>query len=136
MVWLQVAVLVQVSVALQVRVTLERMGQRGMAAFVTVLTITIVTLVPSQTSTAVGAVNTTGLPHSLILSGAQLKAGGLVSTIVIVWLHDAELVQLSVTRQVRVALDKIGQRGFAALVTVLTMVMATLVPLQISLAIG
>ena len=127
---------VQVSVACQVRIAVNRFGQRGLAALVTVLTRVITTFVPEQTSTAVGAVKPNGLPHSMIWFGAQLSAGGVVSTIVMLWLQVAMLVQVSVACHVRVTLNKFGQRGLAALVTVLTTVIVTLVPSQISTAVG
>ena len=94
----------------------------------------IVTLVPEQTSKAVGAVKLQGSPHSTIRSELQVSTGGRVSTTRMVWLHKAVLVQLSVTRQVRVALKLFGQDP--ALVSVLTMLMVTFVPSQMSLANG
>src|SRR4029077_4492626 len=99
-----------VSVARQVRRTVKRFGQRGEAALVVVLVISITTLVPSQASTAVGRVNANGLPHSTIWPGAQARFGGVVSTIVIVWLQKLSLPHVSVARQVRRTVKRFGQR--------------------------
>ena len=52
MLWLHTLLLPQLSLALQVRVTLNRLGHRGLAALVTVDRIRTVTLLPSQASTA------------------------------------------------------------------------------------
>ena len=59
--------------------------------------------------------------------------GGVVSTMVTVWLHMIELLQQSMAFQVRVTLT--GQIA-AAFVIVLTMVMERLVPQQASMAVG
>src|SRR6185436_12670423 len=91
-----------------------------MVALVVVLVISMTTLVPSHASTAVGRVKANGLPHSTIWSCAQVRLGGVVSTIVTVWLHNVVLPQASVARQVRTTLKSFGQRGLATLVTVLT----------------
>src|SRR4030081_3220049 len=103
--------LVQVSVAIQVRVALKILGHRGVAAFVTVLTIVMVTLVPSQMSTAVGGLKSHVEPHSKIWLAAQLNAGGVVSTRVMLWLQVTEFEHKSDTVQVRVALKSLGHRG-------------------------
>ena len=126
----------QVSVARQVRVTLKSFGQRGTAAFVTVLTTTMRTLFRSHLSTAVGMSKAQSVPHSTSLSGPQVRFGGSVSTIVTVWLQKAELPQVSVARHVRVTLKILGQRGTAALVTVLTTSISTLFKSQRSVAVG
>jgi hypothetical protein len=47
--------LVHESAAIQVRVALKSLGQRGLATFVTVLTIESATLVPLQVSVTKGA---------------------------------------------------------------------------------
>src|SRR4051812_17841221 len=98
MLWLQVALLRHSSVATQVRVASRDLPQ---SPFVTVLTIRMVTLVPSQTSEAVGGVKSHGKPHSTIRSREHLSTGGSVSNTVTVWLHVAVLVQESVARHVR-----------------------------------
>ena len=126
----------QVSLARQVRTTLNKPGERGLAIFVTVERATMVTFVPSQISTLVGAIKAIGVPHSRIRLAAQLIAGGVVSTRVTVWLHIEELVQASVAIQVRVALNNRGQRGLGTFVTVLTTTMLTFVSLQMSSANG
>jgi hypothetical protein len=74
------------------------------SAFVTVLTTVIVKFVPSQPSIAVGGLNAQATPHSTFRLVAQVRSGGVASITVIVWLHWALFVQLSVARQVRVAL--------------------------------
>ena len=94
------------------------------------------TFVPSHTSIAVGRVKANGLPHSTIWSPAQVRFGGVVSRMVTVWLQNAELLQVSIARQVRVTLNIFGQRGSAALVTVLTTSIRTLFELQRSTAVG
>ena len=101
---------------------------------VAVLSMVMVTLVPEHTSNAVGAVKLQGSPHSTIRSGLQVSTGGRVSTTKIVWLHVAILVHMSLTCQVRVALNVFGHDP--ALVTVVTMLMVTFVPSQTSLANG
>jgi hypothetical protein len=136
MVWLQNVTLLQVSEACQVLLTLLRVGQRGLAALVTVLTTVMKTFVPEQTSTAVGAVNAKGVPHWTIWSGAQTRSGGSVSTTVMFCVQKEALLQVSVAFQTRVMVNKVGQRGLAALVVVLTVLMVTLVPSQISTAVG
>jgi hypothetical protein len=53
-----------------------------------------------------------------------------------VWLQVAVLVQKSAARQVRVTVKRTGQRTLGGFVTVLRTVMATLVPSQLSTALG
>ena len=74
-VWLHVAVLVQQSMACQVRVMFH-----GHRPLVTVLTTAMVTLVPQQTSEAVGRSNDQFEPHWTVLLAAQVMTGGMVST--------------------------------------------------------
>ena len=81
-VWLQVLAFVQRSVARQVRMTVNRIGQMLVGTLVTVLRIVTVTFVPSQVSTAAGGVNTSGAPHSRVKLVPQVRTGGVVSTIV------------------------------------------------------
>src|SRR6185436_21100561 len=104
--------------------------------FVTVLVISITTLVPSQASTAVGRVKANGVPHSTIWSCAQVRLGGVVSTIVIVWLQKVSLVQVSYARHVRRTVNSPGQRGTLTLVVVLVISRTTFVPSQASTAVG
>src|SRR5947209_8475578 len=59
-------------------------------------------------STAVGVSKTQSVPHSTSLLGRQTRFGGSVSTIVTVWLQKVVLLQESLTRQVRVALNSLG----------------------------
>src|SRR6185436_6889231 len=104
--------------------------------FVTVLVISITTLVPSQASTAVGRVKANGVPHSTIWSCAQVRLGGVVSTIVIVWLQNVSLVQVSYARHVRRTVNSPGQRGTVMFVVVLVISITTLVPSHASTAVG
>jgi hypothetical protein len=78
-VWLQKALLLQLSVARQVRVTLNILGQRGTATLVTVLTKTTGMFGPSQLSLAVGMSKNQSVPHCTSLSGPQWMFGGVVS---------------------------------------------------------
>src|ERR1039457_6135519 len=96
-VWLPVALLLQRSVACQVRVM--SCGQRPL---LTVLRTVIVTLLPLQASTAVGRSKLHVEPHCTVLLLAQVITGGVVSTTVTVWLQVALLLQRSVACQVRV----------------------------------
>ncbi len=125
---------VQESVARQVRVAVKLLTQKP-AVFVTVLTMVMVTFVPSQMSLAPGGVNAHGVPHSTIRLAVQAMFGGVVSTTVIDWLQVEIFVQESVARQVRVAVKLLPQKP-AVFVTVLTTVMVTFVPSQMSLAPG
>src|SRR4029077_21052102 len=96
----------------------------------------IVTLVPSQTSLAEGGVNAKGMPHSTIRLSAQVMCGGVVSTIVTVWLQNAILVQVSETIQVCVARKVFPQKLRALVTGGPTGVIVTFVPSQISTAVG
>jgi hypothetical protein len=104
MVWLHTLELPQVSVAIQVRMTLYRSGQAKPVVLVKVLIIATLTLVPSHRSKADGTPKFTGDPHSLVTLAAQLNAGPVVSRKVMVWLHTLELAQVSLALQVRVTL--------------------------------
>src|SRR5438552_1366300 len=95
---------------------------------VTVPTTVMVTLVPQQSSTALGWSKLQGVPHGTLLFVAQVMTGGAVSIIWMDWLHVALLPQQSVARQVRV----ISPLQLLPLVTVLTTVMVTLLPQQAS----
>src|SRR3989442_414026 len=78
--WLQVLLLPQESVALQVRVALNVLPQKPLV-LVTVDTIMIVTFVPSALSLAVGGSKFQATPHSTVLSRAQVRFGGVASTV-------------------------------------------------------
>src|SRR6266581_827115 len=71
---------------------------------------------------------------TVLLVLLQLMAGAMVSMTLTVWLHWALLPQASVAAQVRVA-SKVLPQWPALLVTVLTTVMAMLVP-PLSVAVG
>src|SRR5207245_539774 len=106
------------SVALQVRMATNVLPQ---VAFVTVLVIWMVILVPSQMSVAVGSVNVHGVPHSIVKFVEHAISGGVVSTTVTAWLQLATLPQSSIVLQVRVAMKALPQ---VILNLVLTMLMA------------
>ena len=89
------------------------------------------TLVPLQLSLAVGKSKFQLDPHSTDLLLAQVSIGGTVSAKVTDWLHILVFPHASVASQVRVM--TCGQTPF---VTVLRTVMLTLVPLQLSVAVG
>src|SRR5262245_32854267 len=93
---------------------------------------TTVTLVPPQASSAAGWSKLHTEPHSTVLFVAQVSTGAVVSAMVTVWLQVELLVQRSVACQVRVT----SSEQPAALVTVLRTEMVTLVPLQVSSALG
>src|SRR5260370_1392555 len=97
-VWLHVALLEQQSVACQVRVIASEQA----APLVVVPVTEMVTFVPQQTSEAEGASKLQAEPHWTVLLLEQVMTGGVVSTTVTIWLHDALFEQQSVARQVRV----------------------------------
>src|SRR4051812_10251401 len=132
MVWLHTLELAQLSLALQVRVTLKRNGQANPLVLVTVLRIRMVTLVPSQASTAEGGVKESPVPHSLVMLGEQLNTGAVVSRTVMVWLQVAELPQRSVALHTLTTVKRVGQTSPVVLVVVLTATTSTLVPSQLS----
>jgi hypothetical protein len=72
-------------------------------AFVTVLTIRMLTAVPTQVSVAVGGSKFHALPHSTDLFGAQVGTGGVVSTTVTICSHVERLLHGSSISQTRVA---------------------------------
>src|SRR5206468_572134 len=76
-VWLHVAALLHASVARQVRIAVKLWPQPRL---VTVLSTTMVALVPSQPSLAVGRSKDQAAPHSTDLFGAQVRTGGVAST--------------------------------------------------------
>src|SRR2546422_537476 len=124
MVWLHVALLLQPSVARQVRVAVSVVPHKML---VIVSATTSVTLLPSQRSLATGASKSYGVPHATIRLETHAIAGAVESTTVMVWLHVAVLVQGSVACQVRVAEKVFPHR---ALVTVPTTTRVTFVPSQ------
>src|SRR6266850_1395302 len=130
MVWLHEALLLQLSVACQVRMASNVFPHN---AFVIVPVMVIVAFVPSQTSVAEGASNVHTSPHSTMRLLAQVMSGAVVSTTVMVWLHEALLLQLSVACQVRMASNVFPH---SALVIVPVMVIVAFVPSQTSVAEG
>src|SRR6185295_6478654 len=95
--------------------------------------IAMTTLVPLQTSAAVGRVKVQGEPHSNVALGAQVISGAPVSTTVMVWLQSERLPQSSVADQVRVALKVFPH---SALVTVPITEIAISLALHSSVAAG
>jgi hypothetical protein len=120
-----VLVFPQASVATQVR-----MKTFGQMPLVTVLRMDIVTFV-LQASLAVGASKVQAVPHWTVLLVAQVSTGGVMSTIDTIWMQVLVLPQASIATQVRVM-----TRGQTPLVTVLSTVSVTFVPLQLSLTVG
>src|SRR5207253_1839120 len=132
-VWLHWALLAQASVAAQVRVAAKVLPQWPVV-LVTVLTTVMAMLVPPL-SAAVGWSKLQGVPSwTVLLVLLQLMTGAVVSMTLTVWLHWALLPQASVAAQVRVA-SKVLPQWPVVLVTVLTTVMAMLVP-PLSVALG
>src|SRR5205823_4067408 len=124
-VWLQVALLLQQSVACQVRVM-----DIGQKPFVTVLSTVMPTWL-QQASRAVGSSKLHAEPHSTVLLLEQVITGGVVSRTVTIWLQMDLLPQQSVACQVRLNLSMQGEAPvFKA--TVLRTVIVTLVPQQSS----
>src|SRR5581483_2869304 len=130
MVWLQVLVLLQLSMACQVRVAANVFPH---SALVTVPTTTTATLVPSSRSNAVGVSKLHAVPYSTIRLVPHVSTGGVVSTRVMVWLQMLVLLQLSTACQVRVAANVFPH---SALVTVPTSTTTTLLPSLRSNAVG
>src|SRR5487761_1955933 len=81
MVWLQVLVLPQQSVANQARATASGCGQTPLVTVLSTLTVTPV----QHASEAVGGSKVQGTPQSTVLLLAQVRTGGVVSTTVTVW---------------------------------------------------
>src|ERR1035441_368628 len=116
----------QTSAACQVRVTVCEQ-----APLVTVPTTVMVTLEPLQASVAAGASKVQPRPHCTALSGGQINAGGVMSTMVTTCAQTLLLPHGSVAVQVRVMTC-----GHTPLVTVLTTERVTLEPLQASVTVG
>jgi hypothetical protein len=95
----------------------------------------MVTFVPSLVSLTEGREKAQEVPHSTTWLLAQVMAGGVVSTMVTVWLQVIELLHESVALHSRVALKVCPQKP-AVLVVVLTMERTRLVPSQRSMAEG
>src|SRR5258707_3289837 len=93
------------------------MFRRWLAKTVTLLRTVIVTLVPQQSSMAVGVSKVHPEPHSTVLGPAQMTTGGLVSMMLTVSVQSAALLQQSVACHVRVM---IWLQGMDPLVTALT----------------
>src|SRR5437879_3936915 len=129
-VWLQEAVLLQASVACQVRVASKVLPQ-WLAVLVTVLRMVMVAV--PLLSVAVGRSKVQALPNCTVLLVLLVQSitGALVSTTVTVWLHRALLLQASVACQVRVA-SKVLPQWPAVLVTVLRMVMVAVSLLSVA----
>jgi hypothetical protein len=122
-VWLHEALLEQPSVAVQVRVIARE--QAGPLVMVPVTR--MVTFVPTQLSDAEGVSKVQAEPHWTVLLLAQVMTGGVVSTTVTAWLHDAVFEQQSVACHVRVMTS--GQEVPFVIVPVTRMVFVPL-PLQ------
>ena len=88
-------------------------------------------MVPLHASEAAGGSKLQTLPHSTVLLVAQTSTGGVVSTLVTLWLQVLVLPQAS--RAIQVA---VSTSGHVPLVTTPTSVTATLVPLHASDASG
>src|ERR1051325_3846857 len=97
--------------------------------FVTVLKTEIVTFVPQQASEAEGGSKDQLLLNSATLLLAQTMSGGVVSTVITVWLRVTLVEEASVACQVRLA-SNVPAQCPAELVTVPRTVNVTLVPLQ------
>ena len=95
----QIVLLVQESIALQVRVAMKDLPHVWLVSVRT----TTLTFRPSQLSKAVGASKLQAVPHSTVLEAAQNRTGGVVSTTVMVWEQVARLEQASVACQVHIA---------------------------------
>ena len=121
----QEAVLVQASVAVQVRWKILTAGQVAGSVTSTKVTVTLV----SHMSVAVGVPKMGAAPvtHASVWLEAQVTTGGVVSTTVTVWLHRLVLPQSSTTRQLRVA---VKPHEPETLVTVLTVTSEMLLPPQ------
>ena len=108
-----------------------RVYTRGHTPFVVLLSTVITTFVPLQASKADGGSKLQIEPQTTVLSGTQVRVGGVVSTTVTAWLQVLVWLQLSVAIQVRVMTC-----GQAPLVMVLTMEIVTVGSLQVEVAFG
>jgi len=120
----------QASVARQLRVAAKVFPQRAL-----VVVLRIVTVALPHRSLAVGASNVQAVPHSMVLAGAQVIVGAVVSRTVTVWLHWAVLSQASVAFHVRVAM-KVLPHAPLALVMVERTVRVTVELPQVLEAVG
>jgi hypothetical protein len=130
--WLHVALFPQLSVARQVRVAVKALPHEPL---VTVLTITTGTLAPLATSMAMGLSKVHGARQLTTLFVAQVMTGAVVSLTVTVCVQLTLLLQPSATSQIRVAVN-VGPQKPLVLVVVLTILIVTLVPTQLSVPIG
>src|SRR6516162_6028106 len=133
-VWLQVALLLQPSIACQTRVASKVLPQWP-AKLVDVLRTVIVSL--PLLSVAVGVSNVQGVPICTVLLVLLVQSitGGVVSITVTVWLHVALLLQLSIACQTRVA-SKVFPQWPAVFVTVLTTTTGTLPLLLVAVGVS
>src|SRR4051812_11468624 len=83
---------------------------------------------PGQASVAVGGSKFHALPHSTVLGAAQVRTGGVVSTMVTTWVQVLRLPQVSNASQIRFAM---APHTPVALVTV-PKTFAVVVALQVS----
>src|SRR6266568_4486215 len=93
--WRQRLLFPQASVACQVRVATRFVAVR------LVIVLRTCTLALLQVSVATGVSNVQATPAATVRSGWQVNVGGVISRIVIVCTHWAELPQASVATQVR-----------------------------------
>src|SRR5688572_19082387 len=98
-VWLQMALLLQLSVTRQVRVAEKLLPHTPL---VTLLRTTMLTLVPFAMSTAVGQSNVQGCKQLMFLFVAQEMIGGVVSRTITVCEQLTLLLHASEISQVRV----------------------------------
>src|SRR5207244_726806 len=101
------------------------LGVPSAFTFVIVLSNVTVTLVPQQESRAVGVSKVHWLPQSTVLSGTHVNSGGVMSTIVTVWVQVAPLPQQSRASHFLVRIC-----GQVPLVKVPITVIVTLLPQQ------
>jgi hypothetical protein len=124
-----VALLVQQSVAVQIRVQLLA---HGVTKFVRVVKVRVI-LVPQHWSKVFGMSHVQALPHSSVRGPAQKMTGGLVSTNVTVSVHTLRFVQQSAACHVSV---RTSLQGPGTFVKTLRSVTVTLLVQQASNAAG
>jgi hypothetical protein len=131
MIWLQVAVLLQMSDAMNVRVTVNLLAQ--LTLLVTSLT-KLNVVAPPQLSVALTPVVVCAgiaLAHVTVTGPGQVIVGTMLSFTVMIWLQVAVLLHKSVAMNKRVTVNLFPQRML--LVTSLTKLKLT-APLQLSVA--
>src|SRR5258705_9514476 len=121
--WLQVALLLQASMACQTRVATKVLGQ--LPALLVVVLNTVIVTVPLL-SVAEGGSKLQGAPTCTILLVLleQSMTGGTVSMTLTVWLQVALLLQASIACQTRMA-SKVSPQWPTVLVSVLKIVIVT-----------